>query len=66
MSNRPQLAAGLAGLVLIVIYSWIMMASSGSTSWAWLILLGGVVMLVWSARLSSTNGTDGGESDGSQ
>ncbi len=56
MPNRGPLAAGIAGLVLIAIYSWVMMATSGSADWAWLVLLAAIALLVWSAR-SAASGT---------
>lgn len=51
MSQRQQLIAGITGFVLIGLYSWIMTAADGTAaSWAWVILVAAVVLLVSTAR----------------
>ncbi len=51
MSSAQQLFRGIAGFVLLGIYSWTMIASSGSAgSWAWVILVAGVALLGTTAR----------------
>ncbi len=55
MSARQQLTAGIAAVVLIGIYSWIMMATAGTVaSWAWIILVAAFVLLALTGRSIST------------
>ena len=48
----------LAGVVLVVIYSGIMIATEGSASWAWLLLVAGVALLVFSGRPTGQQGDE--------
>ena len=41
---------GWAALALVVIYSVIMMATSGSAGWAWLLLVAAAILIGISAR----------------
>ena len=51
MSSTQQMTAGILGLALIGIYSWIMIATNGSAAtWASLILLAAIALLVTAAR----------------
>ena len=50
MSSTQKLLSAIVGLGLIGVYSWIMTAGGGNSSWAWLILLAGIGMLVSTAR----------------
>ena len=51
MSSTQQMTAGILGLALIGIYSWIMIATKGSAAtWASLILLAAIALLVTAAR----------------
>ena len=51
MSSTQQKTAGILGLALIGIYSWIMIATNGSAAtWASLILLAAIALLVTAAR----------------
>jgi len=51
MTSRKRISAGAISLVLVGVYSWIMMGSNGSAaSWAWLILLAAIGMLVVAVR----------------
>ena len=53
MSASKRLTAGAIGVVLVIVYSAIMMATSGATaSWAWLLLVAAIGALVVSARSS--------------
>ena len=53
MSKQQQAGATIVGLALIGIYSWIMVATSGSAPWAWVILLLAVVVLVATVRAAA-------------
>ncbi len=46
----------IAGVVLVVIYSGIMIATEGSASWAWLLLVAGVALLVFGGRPTGHQG----------
>ena len=48
----------MAGVVLVVIYSGIMIATEGSASWAWLLLVAGVALLVFSGRPTGQQGDE--------
>ncbi len=51
MPGIKPLPAGVAGFVLIGIYSWIMTATNGeAASWAWLVLVAAVALLAAAAR----------------
>ena len=50
MTTTQQQLAGLAGLVLLGIYSWIMMATNGTAAYAWIILIVAITLLVATAR----------------
>jgi hypothetical protein len=50
MLQRYRNLTGFAALVLVGVYSAVMMATSGSAAWAWLILVAAVVLLVVAAR----------------
>lgn len=64
MSSAQRNAAGVVAIVLIVIYSWIMMASSGeAANWAWLILAGAFILLAAVARSMSASRAEDHESD---
>jgi hypothetical protein len=59
MSRGQQVAGLIVGLGLIGIYSWIMVGSSGTTaSWAWIVLLAGVGVLIWTARAAAISRSD--------
>ena len=62
MSKGQQLAAAIVGFALIGIYSWIMMGTSGGGgSWAWILLVAAVVLLVWTARAAAAGKAKGPE-----
>jgi preprotein translocase subunit SecD len=51
MTKNQQLTAGIAAVVLVGVYSWIMTASEGTiASWAWLLLIVAAALLVVTAR----------------
>lgn len=51
MSSAQQLLSGIIGFALLGVYSWVMTGSSGGAgSWAWVILVAGVVLLATTAR----------------
>jgi len=50
-SRSEWLSIG-GGIVLIVIYSIAMIVYGGDAPWAWLLLLGGIVLLAVSSRWS--------------
>ena len=58
MASRKRLSAGAMSIALVGVYSWIMMASNGTAaSWAWLILVAVVLLLVaaaWSERADAS------------
>ncbi|MDH5373365.1 MAG: hypothetical protein OEX97_10520 [Acidimicrobiia bacterium] len=55
MSSKQQTATAIVALAMIGIYSWIMMASSGSAAtWASLILLAAIALLVTAGRSLAT------------
>ena len=57
MDSTKKKATAIFGLVLLVIYSVIMMASSGEAgNWAWLVLAAGIVLLV----IPATSGINSG------
>lgn len=58
MSTTQQAIAGITGFILIGVYSWIMIAASGSAGWAWIILAAGIVVLVSTARSVATARTE--------
>ena len=60
MSSGMRIGAGIVGFALIGIYSWIMMATDGNGGWAWLLLVAGIVLLVWTARAASRGRSDPG------
>ena len=52
MNERAaQVAAIVAGVVLIVVYSVLMTATEGTTAWSWVLLLAGIILLVSGGRL---------------
>jgi hypothetical protein len=52
MNGRTaQLLAVVAGVALIVVYSGLMMATEGSSGWAWLLLIAGIASLVGGGML---------------
>jgi hypothetical protein len=52
MKNRTaQLVAVVAGIALIAIYSILMIATEGSSGWAWILLFAGIASLIGGARL---------------
>lgn len=55
MSKGSQIAGLVAGLALIGVYSWIMMATNGNGGWAWILLLAGIVVLVLTARAAAAD-----------
>ena len=59
MLQKYSRLSGFAGLVLIGVYSLVMMTTSGSAGWAWLILLAGIVLVVMSARGGLVGGKEG-------
>lgn len=59
LSNKTaQVVATVAGLGLIVAYSVLMMASEGSTGWAWLLLVAGSLLLIGGAGLLRSGRAD--------
>lgn len=55
MSRKQQLTAGAIALLLVGIYSWIMIATSGTAaSWAWLILVAVAAIVVIAGRSAVT------------
>ena len=50
MKSKKRLSAGAISIVLVGVYSWVMMATDGAASWAWLILLAAIALLVVAAR----------------
>lgn len=58
MNSRSKASIGI-GIALIVVYSIIMSTSGGDTaSWAWLLLGGGVALLVVGGIGARRNGND--------
>lgn len=56
LSTRKK-TSGIAGLVLIVTYSVIMMMSGGTAgNWAWLVLAAGIMLLVIPATSAISSG----------
>ena len=53
--KTAQWVAVVAGVALIVVYSVVMMASDGSTEWAWLLLAAGIALLIGGGRLLRRN-----------
>lgn len=51
MNDRTaQLAAVVAGIALIVLYSVLMMATEGSAGWSWILLVAGIGLLIGGGR----------------
>ena len=51
MPGTRQLINGVAGFVLLGIYSWIMIGTNGeAASWAWLVLVAAITLLAVAAR----------------
>lgn len=50
MSNKSRNLIALAGVILIGVYSVVMMATSGSANWAWIILVAALALVAVSAR----------------
>jgi Na+/melibiose symporter-like transporter len=51
MSSTARLLSAVGGFVLLGIYSWVMTAGDGRpASWAWIMLLAAVALLLTSAR----------------
>jgi ABC-type bacteriocin/lantibiotic exporter with double-glycine peptidase domain len=51
---QTRTLAFIVGLVFLGVYSVVMMATSGSAAWAWLVLAAAILMFVASARAERT------------
>jgi hypothetical protein len=59
MSVRQQFTAGISGFALMGLYSAIMMATAGTAaSWAWILLVGAIGLLVMTARSVAKAGAE--------
>lgn len=60
--NTRQVMTVVAGILLIVVYSVVMMATEGSSGWAWILLIVGIGLLISGGlmlRGSASSGDDG-------
>jgi zinc transporter ZupT len=57
--NSPQFLAVVAGIMLIVIYSGLMMATDGNSGWAWILLAAGIALLIGGGILLRRNASSG-------
>jgi hypothetical protein len=60
MSQKRRRLTAIAGLVLLVVYSLVMMATNGTaTGYSWMILAGAIALVAIAARRVSTGEDEG-------
>ncbi len=62
--STAQVIAVVAGLVLIVLYSGLMVATEGHSAWSWILLVAGIALLIGGGRLLRRNASSGDEESG--